>query len=95
MVDAQVAPIGLTKLLEEVEQLLGRHRELPGAAALVGGLAGMVNRFSRAGEQAAALQGVGPSGMLDHLLENLRIDGYGGHMPIRASSAGQHQWKTS
>ena len=94
MVNAQVAPARLAKLLEEGEKLLGRHREPGGAVTLVGSGSGMVNRLGRAGEQAAAFPRVGPAGMLDHLVQNLRVDAYG-HILIRASSAGQHQWKTS
>jgi len=95
MIDPQMAPALLTKLPKEGEKLLGRHRELPGAAALVGGLAGTVNGFSEAGEQATALPGISPASMLDHLLQNPGVDGYGEHTLIRASSEGQHQWKNS
>ena len=95
MVYSQMTPARLTQLLEKGEQLLRIHRELLGTAALVGGLPDTVDTFSRTGEQTAALQRVSMPSMLDHLLHNLRIDSYGSHILIRASSTGQHQWKTS
>ncbi len=95
MVDSQMAPALLTKLPKEREKLLGRHRELPGTGTLVKGLPGTINGISQAGEQAAALPGVSPTSMLDHLFQNPGADGYGDHTFIRASSEGQHQWKTS
>ena len=95
MVDPQMAPALLTEFLKEGEKLLGRHRKLLGVAALVGGLPGTVNVISQAGEQATAFPGISPASMLDHLLQNPGMDGYGDHTLIRASSGGQHQWKTS
>jgi len=50
VVDAQVTPARLTQLLEEGKELLWRHRELLGTAALVGGLPDTVDGFSQAGE---------------------------------------------
>jgi hypothetical protein len=92
MVDAQVTPARLTQFLEKGEKFPGSHRELLGTAALVGGASNTVDVFSRTGKQTTALQRVSMTSMLDHLLQNPRIDPYGGHTLIRASSAGQHQW---